>query len=72
MRQVALQYRPWRFATGPKTAQGKAQVALNGKSRQKGSRSVREIQGELAELWGLLRDMREVRRLVETPKVGTG
>lgn len=64
LRQVALQHQPWRFSTGPKTAQGKAVVAQNGKVRQQGPRSVREIRKDLAELRGLLLDMREVRRLV--------
>jgi hypothetical protein len=62
LRQAALKNRPWRFSTGPRTAAGKAQVALNGKSRQKGPRSVRELRRDLAELRILVEEMRSCRQ----------
>jgi hypothetical protein len=40
-------------------------VAANGKKRQLGPMSVRELRAELADLRGLLREMRETRRLAE-------
>jgi len=40
LRQTALRNKPWQFSTGPKTAEGKAIVARNGKARQKGPTSV--------------------------------
>ena len=65
LRQAAFQNKPWRFATGPRTAEGKAKVALNGKARQIDARSVREIRRDLADLRGLLREMRNVRRMAD-------
>ena len=52
LRQSALANRPWEHATGPRTAAGKAQAARNGKVRQKGAQSVREVKALLAILAG--------------------
>jgi hypothetical protein len=49
-------------ATGPRTPEGKACVALNGKTLQKGPKSVREAKAERAFLRGLIRTMQETRR----------
>jgi hypothetical protein len=65
LRQAALQNQPWRFACGPKTEAGKAKVALNGKKRQIGSRSVREVRAELRAVRALLRQMRQARALAD-------
>lgn len=65
LREAALRHRPWRYATGPKTAAGKARVAQNGKKRQCGPHSVRDIRAELSRVRPLLRELREVRRQVE-------
>jgi hypothetical protein len=62
LRESALAHQPWRFATGPKTAAGKARSAANGKKRQLGSRSVREVRADLADLRGLLAEMRACRQ----------
>jgi hypothetical protein len=58
---AALLHEPWLHSTGPRTAEGKARVALNGKKRQVGSQSVREIRAELADLQSLLGEMKERR-----------
>jgi hypothetical protein len=63
LRQSALLHQPWRCSTGPRTPAGKAQAALNGKRRQLGVRSVREIKADLADVHNLLRDMRDGRVL---------
>jgi hypothetical protein len=63
LRQSAFLHQPWRFSTGPRTPAGKAQAALNGKRRQLGIRSVREIKADLADVRSLLREMRESRSL---------
>jgi hypothetical protein len=65
LREAALRNQPWRFSTGPRTAEGKAKVALNGKRRQLGPISTTEIRADLAQLRGLIRDMRANRNLVE-------
>lgn len=61
LRETALRHKPWKHSTGPKTPEGKAQVIENGKKRQLGPRSVREIQADMAGLRDLLEDMRATR-----------
>ena len=65
LRQAALAFQPWQHATGPTTPEGKAKAAQNGKVRQKGPRSVREIKSDLAEVYALLATMRTSRRSEE-------
>jgi hypothetical protein len=64
LRQAALKKKPWRFSTGPRTPEGKRQMVVNGKKRQLGPLSVREIRTDLAILRALLRDMRSNREIV--------
>jgi len=64
LRQTALANRPWEKSTGPRSAEGKAKVALNGKKNQKGSLSVRELRAELAGTVALCADMASLRRHV--------
>jgi hypothetical protein len=63
LRESALRHRPWQHATGPRTAQGKAQAAKNGKKRQCGALSVREVRGGLEALRQLLQEARTARRM---------
>jgi hypothetical protein len=63
LRQSALRHRPWEHASGPRTAQGKSQAAKNGKKRQCGPLSVREVRGGLEALRQLLQEARAVRRM---------
>ena len=64
LRQAARANRPWEHTTGPRTPEGKARAARNGKARQKGEQSVREVRRCLAEVVGLVYDMAAGRRLV--------
>ena len=57
LRQSALKHRPWRFSTGPRTPEGKAKVALNGKKRQSGTVSVREVRTAMCDIHVLLAEM---------------
>src|SRR4051812_39756652 len=61
LRQAALANRPWEASTGPRTPEGKARAAANGKLGQKGPKSVRELRAELAEVHNLTEAMRAVR-----------
>jgi hypothetical protein len=63
LRQAALLNRPWRFATGPRTPEGKARVAAAARVRRKAALSVRELRAELADLRALATEMREARQL---------
>ncbi len=63
----AVAHRPWAHSTGPRTAAGKAQAAIKGKTRQTGSRSVRELRRDLEPLRVLLRTIREQRRFLTMP-----
>jgi hypothetical protein len=64
LRQAALANRPWERSTGPRTAVGKAVAARNGKSRQRGECSEREVRRSLGEVTGLIGDLVAGRRLV--------
>jgi hypothetical protein len=61
LRQAALAKKPWVFSTGPRTAAGKAQAALNGKHRQLGPISIRELRRELAKYQKLRLEMAGTR-----------
>src|SRR5262249_34904384 len=65
LRQAALANRPWEHATGPRTPEGKARAAANGKARQKGERSVREVRALLGGLRALLAGMAAARRVAQ-------
>lgn len=61
LRAAALQHQPWRHSTGPRTAEGKAQSRSNGKRRQIGEISVRELRAEVADVDEVIREMAELR-----------
>lgn len=63
LRQAALRNQAWRFSTGPRTPEGKAKVALNGKAQQQGPLSIRQIRAQLADLRLLAQEMEGSRRL---------
>lgn len=59
LREAALRNRPWLFSTGPKTAEGKSRAAANGKRRQTGPISVREMKADLKEVRSLICAVKE-------------
>jgi hypothetical protein len=61
IRQAAIRNRPWIYSTGPTSAAGKAQVKANGKRRQLGVFSVRELRADLQEIKTLVQSMAELR-----------
>ena len=65
LRVAALAFCPWKKSTGPRTSEGKARAADNGRYRQEGEVSVRGVRAELAEGYELLREIREIRRSLE-------
>ena len=62
LREAALQHQPWRFSTGPRSAAGKAQVAMNGRRRCKGELSVRQQRAAVADVQALVVKMSGLRR----------
>jgi hypothetical protein len=62
LRRAALTNQPWSYSTGPRTAAGKATAAANGKKRQCGLVSVRELRADLRKLRTTLKDMADARR----------
>ena len=58
LRKCALEHQPWRFSTGPTSPEGKKKASLNGKVRQSGPKSVREVKAETSVLWFLIEEMK--------------
>ena len=65
LRETALRHQPWRYARGPTSPAGKARAAANGKTRQLGLYSVREMRADLVNLRTLVDEMRQSRRVAE-------
>ena len=63
LRTRTLQVKPWTVSTGPKTAAGKARSSANGRRRQKGAISVRQLRADLAAAKQLIR---AVKRFLAT------
>lgn len=61
LRRAAHDRKPWLLSTGPRTLAGKAMAAANGKKRQLGLLSVREMKVDLRKLRGMLKDMADAR-----------
>jgi len=62
LRRSARINRPWVFSTGPRTAEGKARAAANGRLRQKGEQSCRQLRAMLAGLGQITGEMAALRR----------
>ena len=62
---AALANEPWKSSTGPRTVEGKARAADNGRSLQAGPVSVRQIKSEmrceLAEVYAIIGQMQAMR-----------
>ena len=63
LRETALKNRPWQYTHGPRTPEGKAKVAENGRYAQKNAVSRRQMGKEVAEAHNLLTELAAVRRL---------
>lgn len=67
LRKSTSKFQPWRFAKGPISASGKQQAVRNGKVRQVGAMSVREIRLVAAELRTGINQLRDWRISVIGP-----
>jgi hypothetical protein len=72
LRQSALVNRPWLHSTGPRTAAGKLRVAENGRPRQAGELSAREVRRQLAALGNLATDMAALRLALRPQRPAKG
>ena len=61
LRKVALTYKPWQFSTGPRTKAGKMRSAANGKFKQEGPVSLRQLKIELAGITAQVASVRDMR-----------
>jgi hypothetical protein len=61
LRDSAVRTKPWVHSTGPRTEAGKARVAMNGRKRQKGCLSVRDLRASVSDVNLLIRRMKEHR-----------
>jgi hypothetical protein len=57
-----LANRPWEKTRGPITPEGKARSRENCRSKQRGAKSRRELQAELADVLALIHQMQATRR----------
>lgn len=64
LRRAAHANKPWLFSTGPRTRAGKATAAANGKKRQLGLLSIRELKADLRKLRAVSASMADARRSV--------
>ena len=64
LRVAAFKNQPWHRSTGPRTPAGKAKTARNGKVRQIGPRSIREIRAYLRNIMCLIEETRKIREAV--------
>ena len=64
LRQSAIEHKPWRFSTGPRTAAGKARVANNGRYGQKTERSRRQMRAAVADVSTMIAQMAGYRTML--------
>ena len=60
--QDAIQFHePWLDSTGPRSVEGKAKVALNGRKTKRGYTGVREMQREISAVMAMICEMQVAR-----------
>ncbi len=64
LREAAMGNKAWLLSTGPKTAAGKAKVALNGRKHMKDEMSAREKRAAVADVDLLVGQLRRLRLTV--------
>ena len=60
----ARRLKPWKHSTGPRSAEGKQRVAMNGWKNQPNANSRRQIRIALADVTGMTAQMVEWRRMI--------
>ena len=65
LREAVEKNRPWSFSTGPKTPEGKRRSSANGRTRQSGPISGRELRRDQAAARELIASLIGARRAAE-------
>ncbi len=65
LREAAYRNKPWRFSTGPRSSEGKAKVAMNGKKHQTDDLSVRQLRSKLSDVRGEVAKLAALRRRIQ-------
>lgn len=71
LREAALQHRPWEKSTGPKTVAGKSRSAANGRKRQRGRKSLRQIRKDVLSDIGPIDELAVLRHSLERSIAGS-
>jgi hypothetical protein len=74
LRQAVKEFKPWRFSTGPRTPEGKARCAANGRKCCRDILSHPQIREEIRAANALVRELAELRERVMSrggPDAGT-
>jgi len=66
LRQAAILNEPWQHAAGPRTWFGKNQARINGKRRQKGELSGRQVRAELSEFEKMRSDIKSLLNTIQS------
>jgi hypothetical protein len=65
VREAMIKFKPWRFSTGPRTPEGKARVAQNGRYLQKNPISQCQIRRLLADTGTAIDRLEACRKMAE-------
>lgn len=65
LREAARKNRPWQYAQGPRSEKARAQSVINGKRRQLGPESIRELRRERQQWREILELVDQTRSDVE-------
>ncbi len=62
LRQAAMRNKPWLFSTGPRTPEGKARCAANGRKLCRDVLSIPEVRAEIAQANAMIAELIELRQ----------
>lgn len=71
VRAATLANRPWQYATGPRTPEGKARSAAYAKASRKGALSVRELRAEMRVYREMMQGMMGTRETLSRLEFGS-
>lgn len=66
LRDAIIFHQPWVDSTGPRSVEGKAKVAMNGRKTKRGYTGVREMQREISAVMAMICQMQTARAEVSS------